>query len=535
VDTAAPAIARTSPDSNGVRVATREIVLEFTEYVDRRSVEESIFISPPLGDLEFDWSGTELTITFPDTLRRSTTYVVNVGTDVIDVRARNRMASGFTLAFSTGDSIDQGWISGRVYDTSPVGLMVFAYRVDGIRPDTLDPARAKPDFVVQSGEHGFYRLSNIPLGTYRVFAVRDEYRNFLYDKGVDQIGVASAEVSLGPGRLGLSGVNFLLMQEDTSRISVASATAIHRRLIEVRFSEPPDSLLFSEAAFTLRDTATGEVIPVAIAYLKPGVSNVAGVLTSGPLDSGRVCRIMVANVTDRAGNPLDSGRAVALVAGTGIPDTLGVGVSIAGLQDSARSVPVDRPIEIHFSEAVAVGPVLRALSLQDTSGRALPTDLTWIGGARVVITPRHRLESRRWYVLTVPGDSVRSLRGPVLRDSAFTFRFETMDLRSTGILEGALDDARPGPHGYAIVVRGTGQSPPPERRVSLGAPGRFSVDLLAEGNYTLLAYESHDRSGAYRYGSAFPFQRAGRFTVYEDTVKVRARWAVEGVVLRLDE
>jgi len=210
---------RTVPDTNAVRVSTRQIVLEFTEYVERRSVEESIFISPPVGILEFDWSGTELTIGFPDTLRKNTTYVVNVGTDIVDVRARNRMASGFTLAFSTGDSIDQGWISGRVYDEKPVGVMLFAYILDDIRPDTLDPTRTKPDFVVQTGGGGNYRLSNIPLKSYRLFAVRDEYRNFLYDRGIDQIGIASGDVVLGPLRPGRGGINFLLTQEDTTRIA----------------------------------------------------------------------------------------------------------------------------------------------------------------------------------------------------------------------------------------------------------------------------------------------------------------------------
>ena len=117
-DTVPPRIIRTLPDSNAVRVQTGSVELEFSEYVDRRSVEESIFISPYVGELQFDWSGTQVTFTFPQSLRRNTTYVVNVGTDVADLRAQNRMSSGFTLAFSTGDSIDQGYISGRVFDRS---------------------------------------------------------------------------------------------------------------------------------------------------------------------------------------------------------------------------------------------------------------------------------------------------------------------------------------------------------------------------------------------------------------------------------
>ncbi|MEK7671238.1 MAG: Ig-like domain-containing protein, partial [Bacteroidota bacterium] len=78
VDTIPPTIIYTEPDTNSINIQTDNIVLEFSEYVDRRSVEESIFISPYVGQLEFDWSGRELTITFSEKLRENTTYVLNV-------------------------------------------------------------------------------------------------------------------------------------------------------------------------------------------------------------------------------------------------------------------------------------------------------------------------------------------------------------------------------------------------------------------------------------------------------------------------
>ncbi len=96
-----------------------KIVLEFDEYVDRASVNESIFISPFLGELEFDWSGKEVEIRFQEKLKDNTTYVINVGTDVRDMRRGNRMAQAFALAFSTGASIDRGGIEGTVYPREP--------------------------------------------------------------------------------------------------------------------------------------------------------------------------------------------------------------------------------------------------------------------------------------------------------------------------------------------------------------------------------------------------------------------------------
>lgn len=217
VDSVPPTIIRTEPDTNAVRVSTDRIVLEFSEYVDRRSVEESIFISPYVGPLEFDWSGTEVTILLGEKLKAHTTYVVNVGTDIVDLRARNRMAHGYTLAFSTGDSIDQGAIAGRVFDDKPEGVMLFAYALSAINPDTLDPSRSKPDYIMQTGKDGVFLFSNIRFDTYRVFAVRDEYRNLIYDKQTDQIGVAATDVTLSADRPRVADLWFRLFAEDTTK------------------------------------------------------------------------------------------------------------------------------------------------------------------------------------------------------------------------------------------------------------------------------------------------------------------------------
>ena len=56
IDTTSPEIVEISPIANTTNYAKQRISLEFNKYVDRRSVEESIFISPYVRDIEFDWS-----------------------------------------------------------------------------------------------------------------------------------------------------------------------------------------------------------------------------------------------------------------------------------------------------------------------------------------------------------------------------------------------------------------------------------------------------------------------------------------------
>ena len=178
IDRTTPVIVSTYPDSSSLlNFKNHNIRLVFDRYVNERSVEDAIFISPPLGGLEFDWSGKELDIIFSDTLRPNTTYVINIGTDVEDL-IKNKMEHAYSFAFSTGKEIDRGAIEGRVYPRNNrdeiSGIMIFAYRLDNGDPDTLNPIIDKPDFITQTGKTGDFFLHHITFGSYRVYAIRDE-------------------------------------------------------------------------------------------------------------------------------------------------------------------------------------------------------------------------------------------------------------------------------------------------------------------------------------------------------------------------
>jgi hypothetical protein len=58
------------------------------------------------------------------------------------------------------------------------------------------------------------------------------------------------------------------------------------------------------------------------------------------------------------------------------------------------------------------------------------------------------------------------------------------------------------------------------------------MDRLPEGRYGIQAFEDLDGNGKYRSGLPYPFLPSARFAVYPDTVKVRARWSVEGVQIK---
>jgi hypothetical protein len=532
VDTVPPEIIRTVPDTNAVHVTTNSIELEFSKYVDRRSLEESIFISPYVGELEFDWSGTSVTVSFGQSLHRNKTYVVNVGTDVKDLRAGNRMARGFTLAFATGDSIDHGEISGRVYDDKPEGVMIFAYALDGINADTLNPTRTKPEYIMQTGRRGIYTLSHLSYSTYRVIAVRDQYRDLIYDKQVDQYGVCSEDIVLTAQHPEAGGVNFMLTAEDTTRPFLTAVRALDRRHLILGFSEPIDSLSFARGQFTVSDTLSGTRIPVAVPYLNPGSPSNAGIVTSVAMDSGVTYRLVVRNVADCAGNTIDTLHASGEFVGSNVPDTLKPRLAFS-VRDSSRGIPPDVPPRLTFSEPVDTIPIAHAVALTDTGKKRVEAVLQWNSPVELTLVPKAELEFNTWYRIEVVMDSLRDVEGNSYKDSTAVVRFQTLDVRTTGTIEGAVVDARKGVGRIIITAASVGSGEVQRKSITIPGPGPFIFEHLPEGLYTLRAYRDADNSGTYSYGLPFPFRPSERFTVYQDSVKVRARWGVQGVGIQL--
>ncbi len=190
-----PGIKYLSPAPGSVNFKEKEINFEFDKYIDRRSFEESFLISPkPDGKMEFDWSGKKVKVIFEKPLSKNKTYKVTIGTDLKDVNAGNKLKNPVQFAFSTGNEIDNHKIIGRVYVKTISYIVIFAYEVKN--REKINPENEKPDYFSILNSDGTFNLTNIPAGKYRLFAVKDNDKNFRYDKGFEDIAVTDRDVEV---------------------------------------------------------------------------------------------------------------------------------------------------------------------------------------------------------------------------------------------------------------------------------------------------------------------------------------------------
>lgn len=538
IDRTTPEIISTYPDSSNMRnFNSNRIRLKFDRYMNERSVEEAIFISPYIGTMEFNWSGKELEIIFSEQLKSNTTYVINIGTDVEDLN-KNKMARAYTLAFSTGKEIDRGAIEGRVYPRKNgdaiSGIMIFAYRLDGLNPDTLNPNIVKPDFITQTGKNGDFFLHHIPFGNYRVFAVRDEYRNLVYDCEIDEYGVPSDIINITPSDSLIKGELMKLAKEDTTGPRLIKVVAQNRNHILAEFSESIDPASVNLSLFSIIDTVNRKPLEVSIVYPSPITSNSFFIVTQKQ-DSGRVYRLNVQDITDSVGNKINPLANTLLFRSSLKVDTLSARLVSVSIKDSAQAIDLQPTLTLTFSDALAKSNSLDWINLIDKNKQPVPVEKKRVSDAVISLCPENQLMSKTWYSLRAELRSVHDWAGRACRDSTKSWRFETIDIEDLSSVEGiVVDENKTDTTGrlYVTAVQ-IGEKNPKYYIVAADATGNFIFPQITEGHYVFQSFRDRNNNGKYDPGKPFPFVYSERFSQFSDTLKVRARWPLEGVKIEM--
>ncbi|MCX6144362.1 MAG: Ig-like domain-containing protein [Ignavibacteriales bacterium] len=538
IDTEPPVIISTNPPNYTTRFKGSSITIEFNEYVDHRTVEGAVFVSPSLGPLKFDWSGRELEMEFFEKLRRSTTYVVTIGTDAADLNNHNKMAQAYTLAFSTGDDIDHGGIAGKVFgrreSDSPLGIMVFAYKLHDLNPDTLNPTTTKPDYVTQSGRNGEFALRHLSFDSYRVFAIRDEYKNLLYDPETDDYAAAPSDFAITPYDTLRSDVRLKLAREDTTATRLTKVAPTNQRHVLTEFSSAVDTSSLRSNVFRIVDTSNQSGLRVLSVYpMFPKMTTV--VVTTDTQSSKAVYRLSVGPLRGANGLRLNPTASSLVFNASEANDSLPLRIQSVSLPDTSKEVELHPEISLQFSDAVEKGSVEKAITLVDSSKNTVPIAFHWLSDASVELSPTVKLASSTWYVCRVGMRNIADLFGKKGRDSLKVFRFQTMDEELYSSIEGTVHDSdstdRKGD--LVVIARTIVRHDSKEYQVRLTEDGPFALRSIVGGEYVLLCYRDRNGNKKYDSGLVHPYQSSERFVQYPDTLKVRARWPLEGVELKL--
>ena len=526
VDKTAPTIKSITPNAGATNVPTNtKIEIVFSERMVKNTVDDAIFISPwPAEEIYYKWKGKKLKIEFSDTLKKDRTYVLTIGSKSSDLR-NNKMKDSFSLAFSTGEKIDEGHIGGTVYSQSNVeGTLVCAYSLnDSLDPD---PGQVLADYYTQTNEQGKYNLMYIAPGKYRLFAINDRDQNRKYTKGVDAIGITNFDVFLKLQQKHISNVNFQMSIEDTVLLYLRSAYSVDQSKIAVRFSEALNKfdLNSPDKYFKISpENDSNKMLNILSCYLDSNDPSTIHFITKN--QQAIPYNLEAQNLFDLAGNGLDTAYYSVPFDGSTLPDTIKPVITYKSLEDSTTGIKIDSLFQIVFSEPIQQKPFERNFSFQEKDSTQVKGKLQWDNPATVKFIPDSSLKYFTEYIIKIPIDSIMDVCGNFLNDSLQSIFFKTLSADTLTAIGGKFIDKNDSAKGKIFL---TAKSPTNFYTISIDEPGGYLFDNIFPGIYTIGAFRDADSNSTYSFGKAVPFVPAERFIFFPDSIKVRSRWPNEG-------
>ena len=492
VDKEPPRILSHYPESDALEVARNtEVEIVFSEPMNREQTEAALFTSP-VGPLQLSWHGPRLRIAM--SLAEERTYVLTVGTGARDLRG-NALTKSFTLAFATGSQLDQGLVRGRVYqDHQPVvGAHVWAYDLGTFSGEIgLD----EPSYQTQSGADGGYEFVRLAPGPYRVLAFRDANRNALPDAD-EWLALPSSSVEVGEEAV--QAGDLALVRRQMPAPVLKRVQAIHAERLMLLFAEAVD---LQELELEVAGLAVESL------YAAPGAEEKIYVETAAQ-EPDRRYAVQLAF----AGAPVQWD---APVRGSARSDRKPP--SFVGLTRD-RLAPRDA-LDLLFSEAMQPAALAGVWTASDST-QSLAGDWLWPAPNRARFEPAELL-APGVYRLAGSATQLVDRAGNGLADSLLTLSFTVG--AETAAIRGQVQAGEEGRVQIAAINE--------DARTYAewaGEEGRFDLDGLLAGTYSLWTFVDRDGDGEYSSGSLSPFRYSEPYGRYGEPIDLDVGQIVEEV------
>jgi len=231
-----PKLLKATPPNLTHNFAAKEIRLEFDEYFKLNNAFQEITVFPaPEKNPDYKTRSKTLVITLKDTLLKNTTYVINFGKAIGDVN-ENNILKNFTYVFSTGNHIDSLTMSGTVTNNDTqlkekdATVMLFT-----LKQDSLLFGKKKPSIYATTDSVGNFRLSNLKEGTYKIYALKEQTPDKIYDNDNELIAFSTKPIKFTHDT---STINLRLFKQEPSKVRFVARSFTTDGTMQFTFNKP---------------------------------------------------------------------------------------------------------------------------------------------------------------------------------------------------------------------------------------------------------------------------------------------------------
>ena len=530
VDVTPPQVMEVLPANNSLNVdLSSKITIAFSKPMNREKTTQAIFITPvPETPFRFKWKKNNLILEPSKPLEKDKTYVISIGTGAQDTH-NNKLEKSYSFAFSTGQRIDSGSISGKVFFQSrpEKGISIWTYPLS--KNKQPDPEVDKPEYVTFSGLNGEYTLSYLAEDAYRLFAVKDLNNNLLWEPDNEPLGITSRDLNLTQDTLSFSEVDFELIMRDTTAPQLVGGQSLDNRDLRLEFDEQMSSQgLYEKRNYKiLSDSIPGESLRVELVYTR-GKDYQRIYLVTDEM-SRRKYKVTVQNLTDSYGNKLNPKSSEWVFEGSESVDKFPLKIDSTYPGNGDVSVPLDAGINLFFEKPPEITSVEKGFILADTTGLKTEGNLSWTNPTSFSFKPSKPFQGKMKYQFTL--EKAGDFWGNPLADTVFKLIFTIVNPDTLSSLSGTVENQSPNKGEIVIDLKNLGK-PELIYEKKLKELGNFTFDNVFPGKYNLKAYLDLNGNGFLDLGKPLPFEPAEPETFYPDTLNLRPRWETEGVILK---
>jgi len=509
VDTTAPELLQVNPAPGSPYFKGGDVQLVFSEYIEEKSVEKAIQIAPRLGiPLDLKYKGKEIWLNFPTELKSDQTYVISISRNLKDEHGVN-LDESIQIAYSSGDYIDMGSISGKVLGLGDYALHLWIAAED----DSL--LWKPPQYVIETGENGNFNFKYLSPGDYVMLALERSAGGLALIPERMNYGIPSHKIYHLEQDQSIENI-FIRTRKEAPALALSRAEWLGQNWGWLYFNQTIYNLQINSLEII---TENGALIQPDYFHDSQDLSRLL-MFSSDTLTPGRISIRLEAETLEDSLFIRDSleARVPALLDTSALellkPASL---IEISPDQDGGPN------LLLIFSKPV-FSTDQKALILTQGAEDTVEVEINWTNPMQMELLPVLDWKPNNRYSLKINTGNFIPYEGKAMQDSLIYIKINTGNQIGYGGLLGKVDSSR---HTTLSVELKSVNNPQQEFIEVLNSDLQFRFNHIPEDIYKLILFEDLNKDGKYSFGKAYPYEPGEWFFQYPDSIKIRANWDLE--------
>jgi hypothetical protein len=509
-DETPPQFISAMPEAGSLHFKGGKVSIKFSEYISEKSIKNAVKISPRLDSpAVIKYADDELIINFPEGLLPDQTYVITINRNLKDERSV-ALDQSIQIAFSTGEIIDEGIISGRVYGEDGYG--VHLWKLEKEFEDSI--FFTEPLYVSEADDDGFFNFKYLAPGDYVMLGIERSAAGAILVPQRMAYGVSSKKVYSLAKNQRIEGIYLRPKREDPP-LKMTHGEWLGKRWGWMYFNQELNDITFqglnildSKEGVHSLDFYQDEQDKKRFLLIASDTLNVGkAILNIESVVSGKDSLLTHAKINFRVPGKMDTTH----VKQTQPEST----VTIRLEKDGGPTIP------IVFSKPIMAITDSAFFLVADTDTVVMKVD--WMNPTEIDFLPPMGWQEKTKYQLMVFADKLTPIEGKSIKDSVTYIRFNSEKKLGYGGLSGLIENEGIQP----LIELSTLKKEPKIFHSSVDSNLQFHFKNIPEGPYRLMIIFDRDQNGKFSYGSVLPFQPSEWFYIHPDTFDIRANWDID--------